>query len=108
MDEKYGPSIVASHFLNWFYAALIVLLICVKGSEANGRLLASERGFVIQVREECRRRGRVAIAVAVTAAAVTAAAAAAVLLMLLMLLMLLLLLLRLSLPYEGEAISAAP
>ena len=69
VDEKYGPSIVVSDFWNWLYLVLIGLLVCVKGSEANGRLVASERGFGIQVREEYRRRCRIDIAAAAAAAA---------------------------------------
>ena len=61
--------------MNWFH--VLISLVCVKGSEINGRLLASERGFGIQVREEYRRRCRIAIAAAVPAAAAAAAAVAA-------------------------------
>ena len=64
--------------LSWlqiFYVVLIGLLVSVKGSEVNGRLLASERGFGIHVRKEYRRRCQTAIATAVAAAAAAAAAA---------------------------------
>ena len=54
----------------------------VTSTEAMPTAAASERGVGIQIREDYRRRCRIAIAAAVAAATAAAAAAAAVLLLL--------------------------
>ena len=81
VDQKYGPSFLASDFLNCFFVVLVGL-VCVKESEANGRgegawFRHPRTGGVSPAMSNRHRCCRRRCAAAAAAAAVTAAAAAA-------------------------------